>query len=147
MPLSQIATGVVTAMVAASQVSHPVVPQKTADTQSQALPASRPAVVKTLTGNASWYGPGFAGRRTASGEIFVPSRSTIASRHLPFGTRVRVTYLRTGKSAMAKVNDRGPFVRSRIVDLSEGLARRIGLKGAGHGKVKVEVLSRQTRPR
>jgi rare lipoprotein A len=100
-----------------------------------------------MVGNASWYGPGFSGRRTASGEVFVPSRSTIASRHLPFGTRVRVTYLRTGKSAMAKVNDRGPFVRSRIIDCSEGLARKIGLRGAGHGRVKVEVLSRQTPPR
>lgn len=134
-------------MVAASQVTHPVAPQKTAQTRSQDLPAPRPAVTKVITGNASWYGPGFAGRRTASGEVFVPSRSTVASRHLPFGTRVRVTYLRTGKSAIGKVNDRGPFVRSRIVDLSEGLARKIGLKGAGHGKVKVEVLQRQTPPR
>ena len=145
MPLSQLSAGLATAMVAASQVTHPAAPPKEAAPQN--LPTPRPAVVKTIVGNASWYGPGFAGRRTASGEVFVPSRSTLASRHLPFGTRVRVTYLRTGKSALAKVNDRGPFVGGRIVDLSEGLARKIGLKGAGHGRVKVEVLSRKSRPR
>jgi rare lipoprotein A len=144
--LSQIAAGVVTALAAAAQTTHPVATPKTA-THTPPPPAARATVTRTVVGNASWYGPGFAGRRTASGEVFVPSRSTIASRHLPFGTRVRVTYLRTGKSAVAKVNDRGPFVRSRIVDLSEGLARKIGLKSAGHGKVKVEVLSRQTPPR
>ena len=68
-------------------------------------------------------------------------RSTIASRHLPFGTKVRVTYLRTGRSAVAHVTDRGPFVRGRIIDCSEGLARQIGLRNAGTGKVKVEVLN------
>ncbi len=102
-------------------------------------------MVSVLVGNASWYGPGFNGHRTASGEVFNMNRSTIASRHLPFGTPVRVTFMRTGRSAIARVNDRGPFVRSRIIDCSAGLASRIGLRRAGTGRVKVEILDRHTR--
>jgi len=139
------AAGLVSALVAASQVATPGAAVKTTKPQSKLPNPSRSSVVRTYVGNASWYGPGFSGRRTASGEVFIPSRSTIASRHLPFGTRVRVTYLRTGRSAEARVTDRGPFVRGRIIDCSEGLARRIGLKGAGHGRVKVEVLQPKSR--
>lgn len=94
-------------------------------------------------GSASWYGPGFHGRRTANGERFDKNRSTLASRHLPFGTLVRVTCLKTGKSATARVNDRGPFVHGRIVDCSEGLAKKIGLKSLGVSRVKVEVLPKR----
>ncbi len=91
-----------------------------------------------LVGGASWYGPGFHGRRTASGERFNRNAMTLASRSLPFGTRVRVTNLKNSKSAIARVNDRGPFHRGRIVDLSQGLARRLGITGVG--RVKVEIL-------
>jgi rare lipoprotein A len=146
LPLSKAAAGLVSALIAAANATHPGASQTTTP-HSQATAAGRPGVVKTLVGNASWYGPGFYGRRTASGEPFSRNRSTIASRHLPFGTRVRVTYLRTGRSAEARVNDRGPFVRSRIIDCSEALARNIGLRGAGRGRVKVEVLTRSNRGR
>lgn len=91
-------------------------------------------------GHASWYGPGFHGRRTASGERFDRNAMTLASRHLPFGTRVRVTNLTNGKAVEGRVNDRGPFVRGRIVDLSQGMARRLGIGGVG--KVRVEVIPR-----
>lgn len=104
-----------------------------------------PRVTRVLYGTASWYGPGFHGRRTASGERFDRNRSTIASRGLPFGTRVRVTYLKTGRSAVARVNDRGPFHRGRLIDCSEALARNIGLRSSGSGRVKVEVLDRRSR--
>jgi rare lipoprotein A len=144
--LSKAAAGLVSALIAAANATHPGASQTTTP-HSQAKAAGRPGVVRTLVGNASWYGPGFYGRRTASGETFSRNRSTIASRHLPFGTRVRVTYLRTGRSAEARVNDRGPFVRSRIIDCSEALARNIGLRGAGRGRVKVEVLTRSNRGR
>jgi len=82
-----------------------------------------------MVGGATWYGPGFAGRRTASVERFDPLAMTLASRCLPFGTRLRITDLRTGRSAIGRVNDRGPYTRGNIVDLSAGLARRVGLTG------------------
>lgn len=145
MPLTKIAAGLATAMVAASQVANPGAASKSTVPQKTPPPTSQHQVVRTIVGTASWYGPGFNGRRTASGEVFNKNRSTIASRSLPFGTRVRVTYLRTGKSAIAKVNDRGPFTRGRIIDCSEGLAKQIGLHGAGHGRVKVEVLAPKSR--
>jgi rare lipoprotein A len=146
LPLSKAAAGLVSALIAASNAAHPGASQ-TVKPHAHTPPANRPAVVRTMVGNASWYGPGFYGRRTASGEPFSRNRSTVASRHLPFGTRVRVTFLRTGRSAEARVNDRGPFVRSRIIDCSEALARQIGLRGAGRGKVKIEILARKNHGR
>src|SRR5207237_1753843 len=91
-----------------------------------------------MVGNASWYGPGFSGRRTASGERFNRNAMTLAHRGLPFGTRVRITNLKNGRAAVARVNDRGPFVRGRIADLSQGLARHLGIGGVG--RIKIEVV-------
>jgi rare lipoprotein A len=91
------------------------------------------------TGSASWYGPGFAGRRTASGEVFDPDALTAAHRTLPFGTRIRVTLLSTGKSVVVRVNDRLPR-DDRIVDLARAAARRIGLVGPGTGRVRLVVV-------
>jgi rare lipoprotein A len=79
------------------------------------------------TGKASWYGPGFHGRKTASGERFNQWAMTAAHRSYKFGTLVRVTY--KGKSVIVRINDRGPFTRGRIIDLSKGAARKIGCKG------------------
>lgn len=93
---------------------------------------------RVILTRASWYGPGFHGRRTASGERFNQNALTLAHRHLPFGTRVRVTHLRTRRSAWGRVNDRGPFVRGRGADLSKALARRIGLQGVGPVKLEVQ---------
>ena len=89
------------------------------------------------TGLASYYGPGFNGHRTASGAVFNSSQSTCAHRTLPFGTRVRVVNLSNGLSAECVVNDRGPFVRGRIIDLSAGVARQLRLTLA---RVSVEVV-------
>jgi rare lipoprotein A (peptidoglycan hydrolase) len=94
--------------------------------------------VKVIHTRATWYGPGFHGRRTASGERFNQNAMTLASRHLPFGTRVRVVNLKTGKAAIGRVNDRGPFVRGYTADLSKGLASKIGLRGTG--AVRLEIL-------
>ena len=99
-------------------------------------------VASSSTGHASWYGPGFSGRPTASGERFNPSDMTAAHRTLPFGTRVRVTFLPTGRSVIVRINDRGPFIRGRSIDLSAGAARKIGLHSAGVGQVRMEVLER-----
>ena len=86
---------------------------------------------------ASWYGPGFAGRRTSSGEIYNPEGLTAASKTLPLGSHVRVMNPDTGKSVVVRINDRGPFVRGRSLDLSHGAAKQIGLTGKGVGRVQV----------
>jgi len=88
-------------------------------------------------GMASFYGKELAGRPTASGERFDPSDLTAAHRTLPFGSKVRVTCERTGKSVMVRINDRGPFTRGRTIDLSRAAAEAIGLVGRGHGRVKL----------
>ncbi len=93
-------------------------------------------------GIASWYGPGFHGRKTASGEKFNQNALTAAHRSLPFGTRVKVTNLNNGRSVVVRINDRGPFTRGRIVDLSAGAARAIGLKSSGTAPVRIQILGR-----
>jgi rare lipoprotein A len=95
---------------------------------------------KVLTGTASWYGPGFNGKKTASGDIFDDSKFTAATKILPLGSKVRVTNLSTGDSVNVEVNDRGPFVDGRIIDLSHAAARALGIVDAGTAKVKVELL-------
>src|SRR5215213_6795453 len=80
-------------------------------------------------GVASWYGPGFHGRRTANGETFNTNALTAAHRTLPFGTRIRVTNRKTGRSIVVRVNDRGPYAHGRVIDLSRASAQAIGLDG------------------
>ena len=92
---------------------------------------------RTFSGMASFYG-NESGRRTASGQRFNQSAMTCAHRSLPFGTRLRVTH--NGHSVVVTVNDRGPFVRGRVLDLSTGAARAIGLTSAGVGRVTAEVV-------
>jgi len=94
----------------------------------------------TEQGQASWYGPGFAGKRTASGERFVPCKRTAAHLTLPFGTRLKVTNLDNGRIVRVKVNDRGPYVDGRIIDLSRGAARVLGMIKAGVVEVRIEVV-------
>jgi len=96
---------------------------------------------QTTTGVASWYGPGFDGKTTASGERFNQNHLTAAHRTLPFGSVVRVTNLHNGRSVEVRINDRGPFVRGRVIDLSKAAAREIGLVERGIGTVEVRVLS------
>lgn len=98
-------------------------------------------VQRTMQGRASWYGPGFHGRRTASGEPFNQYALTAAHKTLPFGTRVRVTNLRNGRSVIVRINDRGPYSHGRIIDLSKGSAQQIGLVSSGVATVKLEVLN------
>lgn len=92
-------------------------------------------------GTASYYGPQEQGQITASGVPFDYHRMTAAHRTLPFGTRVRVTYLATGRSVVVTINDRGPFWPKRVIDLSLGAARRIGLYDHGLGEVKIKIVS------
>ncbi len=98
------------------------------------------AAASAETGYASWYGGKFQGRQTASGEIFDTNQLTAAHKTLPFGTLVEVTNLDTGKSVQVRINDRGPFVEGRIIDLSRKAATEIGMMATGIAPVKVEVL-------
>jgi rare lipoprotein A len=95
---------------------------------------------------ASWYGPGFAGRRTSSGEVYNPEGLTAASKTLPLGSHVRVMNPDTGRSVVVRINDRGPFVRGRSLDLSHGAAKQIGLTGKGVGRVQVTSASSSAPP-
>jgi len=104
---------------------------------SYAHPASQSHVEEGL---ASWYGPGFHGHKTANGERFNQKAMTCAHRNLPFGSKVKVTNLDNDKSVVVTVNDRGPFVRSRIVDLSKGAAQEIDLIRTGTAAVRVEIV-------
>ena len=98
---------------------------------------SRGTVVE---GMASWYGPGFHGKRTASGEIYDMDDVSAAHLYWAFGTRVKVTMLDTGASVVVRVNDRFPGHKGRVIDLSRGAARAIGLIGPGVAKVRLEIV-------
>lgn len=106
-----------------------------------ALPAAMAvptlAVADTSTGIASYY---WQGRSTASGERFNPSAMTAAHRSLPFGTKVRVTNLRNGKAVVVRINDRGPFVRGRVIDVSKAAASELGFTGHGITRVSLAVV-------
>ncbi len=95
-------------------------------------------------GTASWYGKAFNGKTTASGEPYDMFQFTAAHRRLPLGTLVKVTNLDNGKSVVVRVNDRGPVPRSRIIDLSYGAARMIGLPGYGIKPVSLEIVQPAT---
>ena len=97
---------------------------------AQAEPASTSGKV-IQNGRASWYGPGFHGRKTASGETFNTNDLTAAHRTLPFGTRVKVVNKRTGKSVVVRINDRGPYAHGRVIDLSKAAAQAVGISGVG----------------
>jgi rare lipoprotein A len=89
-------------------------------------------------GKASWYGPGFHGRRTASGENFNSSDMTAAHRSLPFGTKVRVVNESSGRSVVVRINDRGPYAHGRIIDLARGPAQALGLMSTGTAVVALQ---------
>lgn len=97
----------------------------------------------SMCGTASWYGPGFQGKRTASGKKFDRNSLTAAHRTLKFGTRVNVTNPKNGKSVVVTITDRGPFIKGRIVDLSEKAAKLIGIKQRGTGTVCLKIMKSQ----
>ncbi len=122
------------------QSAPPNRPTVTTAERADSQPAST-QIVATVTGTASWYGSE-AGSRTANGERYDPNGLTAAHPTLPFGTKVRVTSLKTGKSAIVRINDRGPFHSQRIVDVSAATAIAIGIKNDGVSPVRLEVIAR-----
>ena len=99
-----------------------------------------PSATPLGSGHASYYGRRFHGRSTASGERFDMHALTAAHRTLPFGSLVRVTNPHNGRSVTVRINDRGPFVRGRTIDLSRAAATQIGIVARGHGQVELELL-------
>ena len=117
-----------------------------------ALPHTAPAAKRITTkskstirmvqrGNGSWYGPGFGGKKTASGERFNPTELTAAHKTFPLGSKAKVTNLRNGKTVKVEITDRGPFVKGRIIDLSKAAAKKLGMIGSGTAPLRVELLS------
>jgi peptidoglycan lytic transglycosylase len=107
-------------------------------------PVSVPSPVRpgsSVVGVASWYGPGFNGRQTADGEIYNQEDLTAASNIFPLGTDVMVTNLSNGRAVEVRINDRGPFRKHRLIDLSHKAARVIGMIGPGTAVVRMDVLS------
>lgn len=113
------------------------------DPPIEVAPKPQPArATRSLgAGIASYYGKRFHGRLTANGERFNMNAMTAAHKTLPFGTRVRVTHARNGKSVVVRINDRGPFIRGRTIDLSRAAAQRIGMISSGHARVKLAIIS------
>jgi len=114
----------------ASSIPKPLAVQRPAPP-----PEIAPAPAHVTT--ASWYGPGFNGRRTSSGEVYNRNGLTAASRTLPIGSHVRVTNLSNGRSVVVRINDRGPFVPGRGIDLSQKAAQQIGLDHSGVARVQI----------
>ena len=128
------ATGLLLAALLASCSSHP-------KPKAYAFPpAETPAVGTVVEGTASWYGPGYDGKRTSSGEIFDEDALTAAHAYWAFDTRVKVTFPATGRSVVVRINDRFPSHKGRAIDLSRGAAKAIGLIGPGTGLVRLEVV-------
>jgi len=103
-------------------------------------PATSPDVGWSETGIASWYGPGFHGRLTANGETYDMEEMTAAHKELPFNTWVQVESLDNGRTVEVRINDRGPFVDGRIIDLSRAAARQIDMLGSGIARVRMVVV-------
>ena len=136
---------VVSAAVAALPLQPAVLAQELTEpllklTASRDAAVQQPQVRSTSEGEASWYGPGFYGNRTANGEVYRRGTMTAAHRTLPFGTKVRVTNLWNGRTAVIRINDRGPFIDHRVIDLGHGAASDLGLTASGIAQVKLEVL-------
>ena len=98
------------------------------------------ASAQAQTGEASYYSYEFGGRKTANGEMFNPAELTAAHRTLPFGTKVLVTNLTNYKSVVVRINDRGPYAKGRVIDLSFAAAAKIGMVASGHAKVNIEII-------
>ncbi len=126
----------------AATLDDSAVPAKNDRAQGKATrqPNSRETQKKVIRGQASWYGPGFHGKKTASGKIFDQGRLTAAHKTLPLGTKAKVTNLENGNSVEVEINDRGPYVGDRVIDLSRAAANALGFVESGLTLVRIEPL-------
>lgn len=106
-----------------------------------------PAAIDKLSGPASWYGPRHHGNKTASGQIFDRYGLTAAHPYLPFGTKITVTARKTGRQVVVTINDRGPYVAGRVLDLSEGAAQALAIREAGIACVSISYFTEPARER
>ena len=118
--------------------NEPVTPRIIDSTAPKERQTKTPAA---FTGVASWYGPGFSGKKTATGEIFDETKMTAAHKTLPLGTKAKVTNVKNGKSVEVEINDRGPYAEGRIIDLSQAAAAAIGIVDRGVATVRVESMN------
>ena len=128
----------------APAVSWPRPPNATSPACVASVPPQRGATARrncaTQTGIASWYGKEHQGQPTANGEIYDPNHLTAAHATLPMNTRVRVTHVATGRTVIVRINDRGPYVAGRIIDVSEKAAELLGFKTRGLATVRLEIV-------
>lgn len=145
----RMASGPLAVVLVASFTLHCTRPPMTAQRGRRLAPDSAiPSNTYEESGTASWYGggDGFAGKPTASGEIFDPSQLTAAHKTLPLGTWLEVEDLGNHRKVIVKVNDRGPFIRGRILDLSKAAAERLGMLGTGTAEVRIRAVDVNDRP-
>jgi rare lipoprotein A len=128
-----------------TQVTNETIPSdvtiQKASVESARKKSSKQVTKHTLNGKASWYGPGFHGKKTASGEIYDQHKLTAAHKTLPLGTKARVTNLENGNTVEVEINDRGPFIEGRIIDLSRAAAGVLGFIELGLAPVQVELIA------
>lgn len=127
------------AEIAATAEMMPLVAAPIANA-TESAPVEEPAATRIGSGSASYYASKFHGRRTASGEAFDNAAMTAAHRTLPFGSLVRVTNIDNGRSVVVRINDRGPFTRGRMIDVSRAAADELGLVARGHATVELELI-------
>ena len=129
-----------TLVVNEDKITEPVVTQDVVSAEEETITADRSLVEFVDKGSmkASWYGPGFHGRKTANGEVYDQNSFTAAHKSLKFGTLLKITNLKNNKSVVIRINDRGPYIHGRDLDLSKAAAIELGMVKKGVAKIKVE---------
>lgn len=129
-----------TLVVNEDKITDPVVTENVVSVEEETVTADRSLVEFVDKGSmkASWYGPGFHGRKTANGEMYDQMSFTAAHKSLKFGTLLKITNLKNNKSVVVRINDRGPYVDGRDLDLSKAAALELGMVRKGVAKIKVE---------
>ena len=129
-----------TLVVNEDKITEPTITEEVTSVEEETLTADR-SLVEFLdkgTMKASWYGPGFHGHKTANGEVYNQMSFTAAHKSLKFGTLLKVTNIKNGKSVVVRINDRGPYIHGRDLDLSKAAALELGFVRKGVSKIKVE---------
>lgn len=129
-----------TLVVNEDKIVEPVMVENAAAVEEEAVTADRSLVEFVEVGNmkASWYGPGFHGQKTANGEVYNQNSFTAAHKSLKFGTLLKITNIKNNKSVVVRINDRGPYIAGRDLDLSKAAALELGMVRRGVAKMKVE---------